>query len=175
MNGAKRAFSFLVLNKCKCLRDSRRHQKVFRETCGTPAKAKKFLERLAGLPQTLRRSFWALQRFCKSAFSHFGVCRTSARTLFPILVFAGLLQGRFSPFWSLQKSCKDAFPHFGVCRTSARALFLILAFAELLQGRFSSFWHLPHPPPPYFTDQRRPKGALVQGCRRNPSIFAHIL
>ena len=52
MNGAKRAFPFLILNKCKCLRDSRRHQKVFRETCRTPANAKKFSVGLAGLPQT---------------------------------------------------------------------------------------------------------------------------
>ena len=121
------------------LRDSRKDQKVFRETCGTPANTKKFLERLAGLPQTLRRSFWALQRFCKSAFPHFGVCRTPARTLFLILVFAELLQGRFSPFWCLQNFCKDAFPHFGVCRTSARTLFPILVFAGLLQGRISLF------------------------------------
>ena len=35
-----------------CLRDSRKHQKVSRGTCGTPANTKKFLERLAGLPQT---------------------------------------------------------------------------------------------------------------------------
>jgi len=98
--------------------------------------------RLAELPQTLRRSFWALQRFCKSAFPHFGVCRTPARALFPILAFAGLLQERFSPFWRLQNFCKSAFSHFGVCRTPARTLFLILVFAGLLQGRFSSFWCL---------------------------------
>jgi len=99
------------------LRDSRKRQKVFRGTCGTPANAKKFSVGLAGLPQALRRSFWALQRFCKSAFSHFGLCRTPARTLFPILAFAGLLQGRFSSFWRLQNFCKDAFPHFGICHT----------------------------------------------------------
>ena len=34
------------------LRDSRKRQKVSRETCGAPANAKKFSERLAGLPQT---------------------------------------------------------------------------------------------------------------------------
>ena len=34
------------------LRESRKRQKVFRDACGTPANAKKFLERLAGLPQT---------------------------------------------------------------------------------------------------------------------------
>ena len=98
--------------------------------------------RLAGLLQERFSSFWSLQDFCKSAFPHFGVCRTSARTLFPILAFAGLLQGRFSSFWRLQNFCKGAFPHFGVCRTSARTHFSILAFAELLQERFSSFWCL---------------------------------
>ena len=157
------------------LRGPRKHFEEVSGLCSVSAKALFPILVFAGLLQERFFPFWSLQRSCKGAFSHFGLCRTPARTLFPILAFAGLLQGRFSPFWSLQKSCKDAFPHFGVCRTSARALFLILAFAELLQGRFSSFWHLPHPPPPYFTDQRRPKGALVQGCRRNPSIFAHIL
>ena len=33
------------------LRDSRKRQKVSRETCGTPANTKKFLERLAEVPQ----------------------------------------------------------------------------------------------------------------------------
>ena len=98
--------------------------------------------RLAGLLQGRFSSFWRLQNFCKSAFSHFGVCRTPARALFPILVFAELLQERFFPFWCLQDSCKGAFLHFGVCRTPARTLFLILVFAGLLQGRFSSFWCL---------------------------------
>ena len=37
------------------LQDSRKHQKVSRETCGTPANTKKFLERLAGLPQIPRQ------------------------------------------------------------------------------------------------------------------------
>ena len=98
--------------------------------------------RLAELLQGRFSSFWCLQRFCKSAFSHFGVCRTPARTLFLILAFAELLQGRFFPFWRLQNFCKDAFSHFGVCRTPARTLFLILVFAGLLQGRFSPFWCL---------------------------------
>ena len=34
------------------LRNSRKRQKVFRGTCGTPANTKKFSEALAGLPQT---------------------------------------------------------------------------------------------------------------------------
>ena len=36
----------------KRLRDSRKRQKVSRETCGAPANTKKFFEALAGLPQT---------------------------------------------------------------------------------------------------------------------------
>ena len=131
--------------------------------------------RLAGLLQERFFPFWSLQNSCKDAFLYFGVCRTSARALFPILACAGLLQGRISLFWCLQNFCKGAFPHFGVCRTSARTLFPILAFAGLLQGRFSSFWCLPYSPPPCFADQRRPKGASVRKRRRNPPIFAHIL
>ena len=124
------------------LRDSRRHQKVSRGTCGTPANTSKKFLGFAAFLQKCFSPFWRLQDFCKDAFPHFGVCRTPARTLFSILAFAGLLQGRFSSFWCLQDFCKDAFPHFGVCRTSARALFPILVFAELLQGRFSPFWCL---------------------------------
>ena len=116
--------------------------KRFFFACGNPANTKKFLERLAGLPQTPK----SFSRDLRDSRKHFeevsGLCSVSAKALFPILAFAELLQGRFFPFWRLQDSCKDAFPHFGVCRTSARTLFLILAFAGLLQGRFSSFWRL---------------------------------
>ena len=97
---------------------------------------------LATVLQTPESFSGHLQRSCKGAFPHFGVCRTSARALFPILAFAELLQARFSPFWRLQDFCKGPFLHFGVCRTSASALFPILAFAELLQARFSPFWCL---------------------------------
>ena len=131
MNGAKRAFPFLILNKCKCLRESRKRQKVSRGTCGTPASAKKFPEALAGLPQT-PKSFPGDLRDSRKHFEEVsGLCSVSAKVLFPILVFAGLLQERFSSFWCLQDSCKGAFPHFGVCRTSARTHFSILAFAIL--------------------------------------------
>ena len=52
------------------LRDSRKRQKVSRETCGTPANTKKFLERLAGLPQTpkqkesVRRVLFPVHALC---------------------------------------------------------------------------------------------------------------
>ena len=175
MNGAKRAFPFLILNKCKCLRDSRKRQKVFRGTCGAPANAKKFSVGLAGLPQTPKSFSRDLRDSRKRQKVFRETCGTPANTSKKFLGFAAFLQKCFSPFWRLQNFCKDAFPHFGVCRTSARTLFLILVFAELLQGRFSSFWCLPHPPPPCFADQRRPKGVSVQKRRRNPPIFAHIL
>ena len=116
---------------------------------------------IAGLLQGHFSPFWRLQDFCKDAFPHFGVCRTPARTLFPILAFAGLLQGRLPPFWRLQNFCKDAFPHFGVCRTSARTLFPILMFAELLQGRFSPFWRLQE----CCKHNKSPTRAFVRLCR----------
>ena len=115
---------------------------VFGNACNSVANARKFFVRLATLLQTPKSFSGHLQRSCKGPFSHFGVCRTSARALFPILAFAELLQARFSPFWRLQNFCKGPFSHFGVCRTSASALFPILAFAELLQGPFFPFWRL---------------------------------
>ena len=170
MNGAKRAFPFLVLNKCKCLRGSRKRQnvsrgtcgtpanakkflerlaglpqrpksfprdlrgsrkgqKVSRETCGAPAKAKKFSERLAGLPQTPKSFSRDLRDSRKRQKVFRETCGTPANTSKKFLGFAEFLQERFFPFWCLQNFCKSAFPHFGVCRTSARALFPILVFA----------------------------------------------
>ena len=115
---------------------------VFGNACNSVANARKFFVRLATLLQTPKSFSGHLQRSCKGPFSHFGVCRTSARALFPILAFAELLQARFSPFWRLQDFCKRAFPHFGVCRTSASAVFSILTFAELLQSPKSFSEHL---------------------------------
>ena len=109
--------------------------------------------------------FWRLQNSCKDTFPHFGVCRTSARTLFPILAFAGVLQGRLSPFWRLQNFCKGAFPHFGLCRTSARTLFPILAFAAFLQGRFSPFWTLQN----FCKDAFPHFGVCRSSCKHNKS------
>ncbi len=124
------------------LREPRDGLIVFGNACNSVANAEKFFVRLATVLQTPESFSGHLQRSCKGPFSHFGVCRTSARALFSILAFAELLQARFSPFWRLQDFCKGPFLHFGVCRTSARALFPILAFAELLQGPFSPFWRL---------------------------------
>ena len=115
---------------------------VFGNACNSVANARKFFGAFAAFLQGRFSPFWCLQNFCKGPFSHFGVCRTSASALFPILAFAGLLQGPFSPFWRLQNFCKRAFSHFGVCRTSASALFPILVFAEVLQTPKSFSRHL---------------------------------
>ena len=73
------------------MQSSRKDQKVFRETCGTPANTSKKFLGFAAFLQKCFSLFWRLQDFCKDAFPHFGVCRTSARTLFLILVFAETL------------------------------------------------------------------------------------
>jgi len=88
--------------------------------------------------------FWRLQNFCKDAFPHFGLCRTSAKALFPVLAFAELLQERFSPFWRLQNFCKRRFLHFGVCRTPAKTKKFFVAFAAFLQRPKSFSGHLQH-------------------------------
>ena len=175
MNGAKRAFPFLILNKCKCLRDSRKGQKVFRGTCGIPAKAKKFSERLAGLPQTPKHFPRHLRDFRKHQKVFRGTCGTPANTKKYLERLAGLPQTPKSFPGDLRDSRKHFEEVSGLCSVSAKVLFPILAFAGLLQGRFSLFWRLPYPPPPCFADQRRPKGVSVQKRRRNPPIFAHIL
>ena len=90
----QRAFPFLVLNKCKWLaglpqrpksfswdlRGSRKHQKVFRGTCGAPANTKKFLGRLAGLPQTPKSFSRDLRDSRKHQKVSRGTCGSSANT-----------------------------------------------------------------------------------------------
>ena len=49
----------------KCLQHSRKRQKVFRGTCGTPANARKFFVRLATVLQTPKSFSWDLQHCCK--------------------------------------------------------------------------------------------------------------
>ena len=62
------------------LRDSRERQKVSRETCGTPANAKKFLERLAELPQTPKSFPRDLRNSRKRQKVFRGTCGTPANT-----------------------------------------------------------------------------------------------
>ena len=90
----------------KCLQQCCKRQKVFRETCNTVANAKKFFGAFAAFLQGPFFPFWRLQNFCKRAFPHFGVCRTSASALFPILAFAEVLQTPKSFSRHLQRCCK---------------------------------------------------------------------
>ena len=101
------------------LREPRDGLIVFGNACNNVANARKFFVRLATLLQTPKSFSGHLQRSCKGPFSHFGVCRTSASALFPILAFAGLLQARFSPFWRLQKFCKHQKVSRGICSVAA--------------------------------------------------------
>ena len=99
------------------MQSSRKHQKVSRGTCGTPANAKAFPVGLAGVPQTPKSFPGDLRDSRKDQKVSRETCGTSANTSKKFLGFAAFLQKRFSPFWRLQNFCKDAFPHFGVCHT----------------------------------------------------------
>ena len=74
------------------LRESRKHQKVSRETCGTPANTKKFLERLAGLPQTPKSFPRDLRDSRKCQKVSRGTCGTPANAKKFLERLAGLPQ-----------------------------------------------------------------------------------
>jgi len=100
------------------------------------------MKAFAGTPQVSRKTFWRLQKFCKLRFLLFGVCRSSASSIFLFWAFAEVLQAPFFPFGHLQKFCKLHFSLLGLCRSSASSIFLFWAFAEVLQAPFSPFGHL---------------------------------
>ena len=134
------------------LRDSRKRQKVFRGTCGTPAKAKKFLGALAGLPQRPKSFPGDLRDSRKHQKVSRETCETPANTSKKFLGFAAFLQKCFSLFWRLQDFCKDAFPHFGVCRSSCKHnKSPTRAFVRLCRGFFlkvGQILSLSNPPTP---------------------------
>ena len=88
------------------LRDSRKHQKVFRGTCGAPANAKKFLEALAGLPQTPESFSWDLQQCCKRQKVFRETCNGVANAKKFFVRLATVLQTPKSFSWDLQHCCK---------------------------------------------------------------------
>ena len=69
------------------LRGSRKHQKVSRETCGTPANTKNFFERLAGLPQTPK----SFPRRLRDSRKHQKVSREACGTPANTKKFLGVL------------------------------------------------------------------------------------
>ena len=74
------------------LRGSRKRQKVSRGTCGTPAKTKKFSERLAGLPQTPKSFPWDLRDSRKGQKVSRGTCGSPANAKKFLGKLAGLPQ-----------------------------------------------------------------------------------
>ena len=74
------------------LRDSRKHQKVSRDACGTPANAKKFSEALAGLPQTPKSFPRDLRDSRKRQKVSRETCGTPANTKKFLEALAGLPQ-----------------------------------------------------------------------------------
>ena len=74
------------------LRNSRKHQSISRETCGTPANAKKFLERLAELPQTPKSFSRDLRDSRKHQSISRETCGTPANTKKFLERLAGLPQ-----------------------------------------------------------------------------------
>ena len=83
-----------------------------------------------------------LQKFCKLRFPLWGICRSSASSIFLFGAFAEVLQAPFSRLGHLQKFCKLHFPLWGICRSSASSIFPFGAFAEVLQAPFSPLGHL---------------------------------
>ena len=101
------------------LRGSRKRQKVSRETCGTPANAKKFLETLAGFPQTPKSFSRRLRDSRKRQKVFRETCGTPANTKrFPERL-AGLPQTPKSFSRDLRDSRKHQKVSRGTCGSSA--------------------------------------------------------
>ena len=75
--------------------------------------------RLAGMLEMPRKTFWRLQECCKCLGKLFGVCRNAASAAKNFLAFAGMLQMPQRTFWRLQECCKCLEEFFGVCRNAA--------------------------------------------------------
>ena len=112
------------------LRDSRKHQKVFRETCGTPANTKKFLERLAELPQTPKSFPRHLRDSRKRQKVSRETCGTPANTKKFLERLAGLPQTPKSFSRDLQDSRKHQKVFRETCGTPANTK----KFLERLAG-----------------------------------------
>ena len=90
--------------------------------------------RLAGMLQTPRETFWRLQHCCKSHEKLSGVCNTVASPTKNFPAFATPLQVPRKTFWRLQHCCKSHEKLSGVCNTVASPTKNFLAFATPLQA-----------------------------------------
>ena len=66
----------------RCLRGSRKGQKVFRGACGAPAKSKKFFVAFAAFLQSPKSFSWHLQHSCKVQKVFRGICSIPANVFF---------------------------------------------------------------------------------------------
>ena len=96
--------------------------------------------RLAGMLQMPRKTFWALQQRCKCFEKHSGVCNTVASLTKNFSVFATLLQVSRKTFRRLQHRCKSHEKLFGVCNTVASPAKNFSVFATPLQAFPKTFW-----------------------------------
>ena len=115
------------------LRDSRKRQKVFRETCNGVANARKFFVVLAALLQTPESFSWLLQRCCKRQKVFRGTCSVpaNARKFFEAL--AAFLQTPKSFSRHLQRFCKRQKVFRGSCSVAANVSKNTLAVRALYQ------------------------------------------
>ena len=115
------------------LRKPRDSQNVFRGSCGTPANAKKFLERLAGLPQTPKSFPRHLRGSRKRQKVFRGTCSIPANAIKFFGALAALLQTPKSFSGHLQHSCKRQKVFRSICSIPANAKKFFEAFAASLQ------------------------------------------
>ena len=130
------------------LRDSRKHQRVSRETCGTPANAKKFSEALAGLPQKPKSFSRDLRDSRKRQKVFRGTCGTPANAK----KFSERLAGLPQTPKSFSRDLRDSRKRQGKKRACGGSCFPVhaLCFASTLWmdgagylAIFSSHFNMP--------------------------------
>ena len=124
------------------LRNFRKRQKVSRETCETPANTKKFLERLAELPQTPKSFSRDLRDSRKRQKVSRETCGTPANTKKFLERLAGLPQTPKSFSRDLRDSRKRQKVSRETCGTPANAKKFLERLAELPQTPKSFPRHL---------------------------------
>ena len=136
----------------KRLRDSRKRQKVSRETCGAPANTKKFFEALAGLPQTPKSFSRHLRDSRKRQKVSRETCGAPANTKKFSEALAGLPQTPKSFSRHLRGSRKHQKVFRETCGAPANAKKFFVRLAGLPQTPKSFSWDLRDSRKRFFTD-----------------------
>ena len=119
----------------KYLRDSRKHQKVFRGVCGTSASIKMEEMALAELPQASKWEKWPLRNFRKRQNGENGPCGTSASVKMGKMALAELPQASKRRRWRLRNFRKRQKVLRGTCGAPANTK----KFFETLAGLSQAF------------------------------------